>query len=406
MSKAEKLAEEIQDTAKACEILGLPEVKDWCSTGCTRLDLAISNVFPGGMPVGRIVQGFGGASTAKSVLAAAILGSALRSGKHAFYADVEHTLDPVFAGYYGLDCTHENFYYGYAWETPKKATEQPATLEEFFDTYLGGILQLRTRKPKVIVVDSITALPAAYETGTEMTKQGFGAYRAKQISLGLRKYISLLAEKQVTLFVIDQTRDNVGGGQYAPPEVTTGGRGLEYYSSVRLYLKHGTKVKNSKEKEIGIWVNFQCAKNKVGPPFRKGKFKILFDYGLDDITTNLSFLAEVQKGPEASFKLTAPVLIQVCDKCGCLLPPELEGCSCGGVLTYTCDKCHQPISSDSKGCSCTKEKTGKPMKGVEKQIQHWLRLVESENRERELQAVVAAVWKDEYRTPERKPREW
>jgi methionine salvage enolase-phosphatase E1 len=46
------------------------------------------------------------------------------------------------------------------------------------------------------------------------------------------------------------------------------------------------------------------------------------------------------------------------------------------------------------------------MKGVEKQIQHWLRLVESENRERELQAVVAAVWKDEYRTPERKPREW
>jgi recombination protein RecA len=406
MSKAEKLAEEIQDTVKACEVLDLPDIKEWCTSGATILDLAISNVHPGGWPIGRIVQVYGGASTAKSVLATTILGSAIRSGKHAFYADIEHTLDPVFASYYGLDCSHENFHYGFQWHDKRDNDEQPRTLEDFFDEFLAGLMKLQIRKPRIVVVDSLTALPAKIEVEKGMDQQGFGAYRAKQISLGLRKYLNLFVEKDVTLFIVDQTRDNVGGGQYAPPEVTTGGRGAEFYSSVRVYLRHGTKVMNSHEKEIGVWVNFQCAKNKVAPPFRKGKFKILFDYGLDDIATNLSFLAEEQKSKDASYKLTTPVVIQMCCECGRLLPPESEGCSCGGGLLYTCNKCHKPLASDSKGCSCTKEKTGKPMRGLEKQVQHWLRLVEDEGRESELQEVTAAVWKEVYRTPERKPREW
>lgn len=375
MSEAENLAHEMQKTAEACKLLGLPEIKDWCSTGCTVLDLAISNVFPGGVPIGRIVQVYGGASTAKSVLATTILGYALRSGKHAFYADIEHTLDPVFASYYGLDCTHENFFYGFSWDKPERVQDQPRTLEEFFDAYLGGILKLRTRKPKVIVVDSITALPAAFETNTEMIKQGFGAYRAKQISLGLRKYISLLAEKDVTLFVVDQTRDNVGA--VFSSEVTTGGRGMEFYASVRLHLTHGRKVVNSKEKDIGIWVNFKVEKNKVAPPFRQGKFKILFDYGMDDVVSNLSYLALVRTGVEQSYKMTTPVTLETCKTCGALLVPGTGKCSCGGET-----------------------------QNVEKQIQHWLTLIEEQRREKELQAIVAAVWADEYRTPERKPREW
>lgn len=379
MSDTNQLADEMQKTSQACQLLGLPEVKTWCSTGCTVLDLAISNNFPGGIPIGRIVQVYGGASTAKSVLATTILGYALRSDKHAFYADVEHTLDPAFAAYYGLDCTNENFNYGYSWWTgkdKKTAQDQPATLEEFFDEYLGGILKLRTRKPKVVVVDSITALPAAFETGTDMTKQGFGAYRAKQISLGLRKYISLLAEKDVTLFVVDQTRDDVGGGSYSS-EVTTGGRGFEFYSSVRLHLTHGRRVVNSNEKDIGVWVNFKVDKNKVAPPFRKGKFKIIFDYGMDDIVSNLSYLALVKSGVDPSYKLTTSVVLGVCKTCGALCLPGAEKCSCGG-----------------------------PVESVDKQIQHWLTHIEKESREKDLQQIVAATWAEEYKTPDRKPREW
>lgn len=377
MSEADKLAKEIQETAGACDLLGLPEVREWCTSGSTELDLAISNTYPGGWPVGRIVQVFGGASTAKSVLATTLLGAALRSGKHAFYADVEHTLDPTFASYYGLDCTHENFHYGFEWDSKRGPQDHPATIEDFFDNYMGGLLKLRIRKPRVVVIDSLTALPTEYEMEKGMTEQGFGATRPKQIGLGLRKILSALAEKNVTLFIVDQTRDNVGGGTYAPAEVTTGGRGPEFYSSVRLHLTHGAKVKNSKEKEIGVWVNYKVVKNKVAPPFRKGKFKILFNYGLDNIVTNLSFLAEVQKNREASFKLTTPVEILVCKTCGCLLVPGTEVCSCGGEV-----------------------------EAVEKQIMHWQSHIEKENREKELEAVVAAVWEEEYRMPDRKPRNW
>lgn len=378
MSEVDDMAKEIQETTEACEVLGLPTVGDWCSTGLTMLDLAISNRYPGGVPIGRIVQIYGGSSTAKTVLGTTLLGYALRSGKHAFFADVEHTLDPEFAKYYGLDCAHENFYYGYSWEDPKKAMDQPASLEEFFDNYLGGILKLRTRKPKVVVVDSLTALPAAFEISNEMTKQGFGAYRAKQMSLGLRKYISLLAQKNVTLFAIDQTRDNVGAAFSS--EVTTGGRGMEFYSSVRLHLTHGRKVVNSKNNDIGTWVNFRCDKNKVAPPFRGGKFKILFDYGADNVVSNLSFLAQLQHTIDASYLLTTKVQILICPKCGQMYVPTKEDvqCTCGEKLT-------EP---------------------TEKQVQHWRNFIEQENKEKELEVLVSKVWQTEYQTEDRKPRVW
>jgi len=384
--KTEELGKEIQETAAACEFDDFPEVKDWCSTGATVLDLAISNQLPGGIPVGRIFHVYGGASTAKSVLASTVLGYALRSGKQAFLADIEYTFDPQFAKMYGLDCTHADFFYGYSYNKDMKTLEQPGSIEEFFDTYLSGILKIRTRKPKIVVVDTITALPAAFELKTEMSKQGFGAYRAKQIGLGLRKYIKDMVDKDVTLFCIDQTRDNVNS-PYAS-EVTTGGRGLEFYSSVRLYLKHDKKVTNSNDKEIGIWVKYQVEKNKIGPPFRKGHFKILFDYGLDDITSSLSFLADTQKetSKDDLYKLTTKVFIPVCKKCGALLDITDEKC--------TTKDCDGEIIVDPKENACNKR------------IMDWVPVIEDQAREEQLKRVVAKVWERQYETEDRKPRVW
>lgn len=375
------VANQIQETAEAAvKVTGLSPVANWCSTGGTVLDLALSDNYPGGIPIGRIVQVYGGASTGKSVLATTVLGYALRSGMDAFYADIEHTLDPVFALKYGLDCTHENFHYGYGWKDSSKGTDQPDTLEDFFDEWVGGILKLRTRRPKVLVVDSLTALAAKIETEKGMDKQGFGAYRAKQISLGLRKYLQLLNKKNCTLFVVDQTRDDVGS-LYAG-EVTTGGRGMEFYSSCRLHLKNGKRVVNSAGKEIGVWVNFNVSKNKTAPPHRTGKFKIMYDYGMDNIVSNLSLLAEIQTSADSSYNLTTDVTIGQCSACGCLLPEGIQECyveGCGGKRNE---------------------------KDTKKQVQHWLKLIENENREAELEKVVVAVWNTVHATPERKPRQW
>ncbi len=282
--------------AKAGEIMFMPDVKEYLQTGCTVLDLAIANVFPGGIPIGRIVQFYGGFSTCKSVLASLILGYAIRSKRDAYYGDIEHTLEPGFANLFGLDFSKLANLYDFEKET------FPATIEEFFDVWLSNIIYKDAKhtklnmKPKVIVTDTITALPAKFEDITAMDKQGYGAYRAKQLSLGYRKYIRDLARSNTTLVIIDQTRDKFGsafGGESVP-----GGRGPEYYPSVRVSLKKGGKILNAAGAVIGIWVRFIVTKNKVGPPFREGRFKILFNHSLDDIDSNLYFLSERQNGPD------------------------------------------------------------------------------------------------------------
>jgi recombination protein RecA len=353
------------------------------------LDLAISNKPNGGFPVGRIVQLLGGGSTAKTVIATTVMGYALRSGAQAFLADVEYTMDPVFAGYYGLNCSDKNFFYGYNYETDKKekrAVNQPCTLEEFFDEYLAGIIQMRSRKPKIVIVDSITALPSKIELKDGMDKQGYATSRAKAISLGLRKYLSELNRKNITLVCIDQTRDNVGG--FGAAEVTNGGRGLEFYSSVRVHLKHDKHVVNSKDNEIGVWVKYAIIKDKVAPPFRKGHFKILFDYGMDDITTSLSWLAGLTCDKEKTYQLVTPVELPTCDTCGMIF-------TSGGYITRN----EGPDKCACSGC------TGKVLV-TSKRIMDWKVLIEKLNLESQLKEIIAEVWKEEYKAEERKPRVW
>lgn len=346
-------AKEVEEVSKNCRMKNLPAISEWCSTGCTILDLAIANRFPGGIPVGRIVQCYGGTSTCKTVLATTVCGYIQRVKRKAYYADVEHTLDPAFAEIYGLDCNDEKtFEQGY-----------PITLEELFDEYIADILikkkatkkdakpELNT-KPKLIVVDSVTALPAEVETKDAMKDGTYGTMRAKQMSKGLRKYCFALAESNTTLFLVDQTRDNIGspwGG-----EVTSGGRALEFFSSVRIYLKMDTKIVNAANKIIGNWIKFRIEKNKVGPPLREGRFRILYDYGLDDIATNLYFLSEYQNGPQEAKKKTA-------------------------MIKYLDQK--------------SKLSTG-------------ITYIENNNLEEELQKEVWEVWQEAYKTDERKSRKW
>ena len=341
-----KTKSEVEKTSqKASEVIDIPSVKEWCQTGCTVLDLAIANVFPGGIPIGRIMQVYGGMSTCKSVLAATILGFAQRAGVATHFADVEHTLDERFAAIYGYDSSKSQISY-------------PDTLEEMFDDWIAGAIYKDAKKkvlntnPKVMITDSVTALPAKLETDKRMDEGQARAPRAKQLSLGFRKYIKAIAESNTTLVLIDQTRTNMSspfGG-----ETVSGGKAPEFYPSVRLYLKHDGKVINPAKKVIGIWTRFKITKNKVAPPFREGRFKILFDYGLDDISSNLFFISEEQNGIDAAKKARTKIeLFQ-----------------------------------------------------EEHTIKSWVKYIEEGSLEEDLRKVVWALWQKVYETEPRKVRKW
>jgi len=204
-----------------------------------------------------------------------------------------------------------------------------------------------------VVVDSITVLPAEIEQDKKMDEQGYGAYRAKQIHLGLRSWGRRALDANITILVIDQTRANVKS-PFAS-ETTVGGLGLEFWSSVRIYLKGKAKIQNAKKVNIGTWVDSTVVKTRFGPAFRGGLFRIQYDYGLDDISSNLVLLAKCQ------------------------------GCTDKELMLLT---------------------TKVQFKGEEYTIKKWVKVVEENGWEDDLRQFVWDSWQDLYATDPRKERKW
>ena len=69
-------------------------------TGSLAIDIALGI---GGIPRGRVTEIFGAESAGKSTLAIHIMAETQKLGGIAAYIDVEHALDPVYAGNCGLN---------------------------------------------------------------------------------------------------------------------------------------------------------------------------------------------------------------------------------------------------------------------------------------------------------------
>jgi len=295
-----------ESTSENLQREGLPPCRHYLSTGSTLLDLAISDRHPGGIGSGRITHIYGDSSTAKSVLCQEILGSAQRLGGHAIYEDAEGTLDLTRAEeYFGLHVGR--------WGVEHIVTDSddplekvvgideqftyriPSSIEQLFEGEIGTVLKLvgegRLKSPVAMGVDTFWALPSMAEQKASMGDGTYGTSRAKQFSAAFRKYLYGIAQNDLTVVAIDQTRDNIGLA-FGPKHTVSGGKAMRFYASTRILLKLAGTIKNKHDVTIGIKVNFTIEKNKIAPPFRKGFFNLLFDYGIDDLTSNLEWLRD------------------------------------------------------------------------------------------------------------------
>jgi recombination protein RecA len=281
------IANEVINELKVIEVES--PITQWASTGCTLLDIAISNRYPGGgIPLGRIIHIKGATSTSKTVLAQMIMGSVQRLGGKAFLADAENTFDKKWAINFGLDCSKESFVI-----TSCDGLDNPMTIEWLFDIWLPKIMEVDKSIPKVGIPDSLSAMPSESELNNKLIDNTYGMSRAKQLSAAFRKYIGKMAQTNTTLVFIDQTRVNPSI-IFGNKETTSGGEALKFYATTSIHLTGSSKEKNNNKKDIGIWINFNIDKNKASTPYRSGKFLINWEYGIDDITSNLSFLKEYQ----------------------------------------------------------------------------------------------------------------
>jgi len=246
-------------------------VKRWIGTGSRQLDWIISGRPNGGLPEGRIVEIFGPPSIGKSHIAIQIAKSTQEMGGIVVYIDTENATSVENLSLLGVDITKRFVY------VDTHCTEEVLAISE------STILKAKAMNkdvPVTIIWDSVAASSPKAELMGDYDKDSIGL-QARAISKGMRKITGVIANQNVLMVCLNQTRVKIGV-MYGDPTVTPGGKAIPFHASVRIKLGAGQPIQDKNKNVVGINVSAKTIKNKVAAPFRDCKFEIHFGIGIKE----------------------------------------------------------------------------------------------------------------------------
>jgi RecA/RadA recombinase len=248
----------------------------------------------GGAPFGRMINLIGDNSVGKSLISTEIVAQARKKyGKNLVWQ-----YDDAEAGYsfdskviWGFNVIDDSF-------VPSETIEDFALNVETF------VSKLKPNQFGIYILDSFDSLTSVQEQGEfedkmiaiQKGKEVKGTYaqgKAKGTNQFFRVMRNKIKTSQCLLVIVSQVRENLNAGMFGKKFYRAGGKSLDLYASQIFWLYKATEYKK-KDTAVGVCIRAENTKNKVGKPYREGFFDILFDYGVDNIASNLKYLYDLK----------------------------------------------------------------------------------------------------------------
>ena len=187
------------------------------------------------------------------------------------------------------------------------------TVEKVFK-FIEGLSVFKQEKdivenPSVVVWDSIANTLSEKERQTDDPNTVIG-YKARLLSILVPKYVAKCAQNNICFLTINQLRDNLQMGQFAPqPELKLmsssktipGGNVLKFNAfqlvnvAVKSIIAPGKAENSDKYGFEGIIAKIKCVKNKLFPPNVEVEVVGSFTTGFSNFWTNYNFLKNTKR---------------------------------------------------------------------------------------------------------------
>ena len=223
----------------------------------------------GGIPKGKLIEFYGEEHSGKKTSSLDIVANYqhMDGAKGILYADLENTLDTVWATKLGVDLDDDNFYIF-------NPTNQGA--ETIFEKILAMI---ETDEIGLIIIDSLGVMVSNQALEKSVEEKTYGG-----ISMALtnfsKKAEMLCHKHDCTVIGINQMRADMNS-QYGGT-TTTGGLAWKHNVAVRLEFRmgkyfdeKGNDLSRQSENPVGNYVLVSMKKNKTCPPTRRTGFYTL-----------------------------------------------------------------------------------------------------------------------------------
>lgn len=264
----------------------LTNVKQFFSTGCTELDIMLSNRKNGGIPTGRIIEFLGLEGSGKSMVSAHVIANAQKRGAYTVLFDTEFAVNQEFFSAIGVDFD-------------KLILVHPRSVEETFENLEKIVEIVRTKKDiaekgVVIVIDSMSALPANADLEAGYELEGFRTQKPRLLSMNIPKILRLIAEENISLIITNQYRMKMNPMPNEDKYTTSGGMATRYYASLRVAFSIIGKITVGENQAVGVKIKAKSTKSRFGGSQQTCEFDVYFDRGIDNNTSLLKTLKKIE----------------------------------------------------------------------------------------------------------------